>query len=237
MHTTSYLRRRDQLTTYFDQTAAAAWRALTSSESVSRIRATVRAGRDDMRATLLDWLPRDLTGQTLLDAGSGTGALAIDAARRGARVVAIDVAANLVDVARRRAEREGVADAIDFRVGDMLLDAPDAVDHVVAMDSLIHYTPPDVLEVVAQLAGRARQSVLFTSAPWTPALGVMHFVGRLIPHRHHRAPAIEPVRTREMMEDIDATLGHRGWRATRTHRVTSGFYISQAIAVSRTCAD
>ena len=42
-----------------------------------------------MRATLLDWLPADLTGRRILDAGCGTGALAIEAARRGAHVVAV----------------------------------------------------------------------------------------------------------------------------------------------------
>ena len=68
MPTPSYARRREQLTTYFNGTAAATWRALTSNDPVSRIRATVRAGRDTMRATLLDWLPEDLTGRTLFDA-------------------------------------------------------------------------------------------------------------------------------------------------------------------------
>ncbi len=58
---------------------------------MSRIRATVRAGRDAMRAELLSWLPADLTGRRLLDAGCGTGALAVEAARRGAEVVAVDV--------------------------------------------------------------------------------------------------------------------------------------------------
>ena len=133
MRTSSYLRRRDQLTTYFDQTAAAAWQALTSTDPVNRIRATVRAGRDDMRATLMSWLPKDLTGKTLLDAGCGTGALAVEAAKRGAHVVAIDVASNLVDVARKRAAEEHLEGSIDFRVGDMLADAPATVDYTVAL--------------------------------------------------------------------------------------------------------
>ena len=109
MGSSSYLRRRDQLTTYFDKTAAAAWQALTSNDPVNRIRATVRAGRDDMRSTLMSWLPEDLSGKTLLDAGCGTGALAVDAAKRGAHVIAIDVAANLVDVAKKRAAESGSA--------------------------------------------------------------------------------------------------------------------------------
>lgn len=237
MPTATYQTRRSQLLDYFDRTAVDAWARLTTDAPVSGIRATVRAGREEMRNTLLGWLPDDLSGRRLLDAGCGTGALAIEAAQRGARVVAIDVAANLIEVARRRAERESVAGAIDFRVGDMLADGPAEVDYVVAMDSLIHYTPRDVLEMVRQFATRAGRSVLFTSAPWTPALGTMHFVGRLIPHRSHRAPAIEPVRTRELMDDLNRALGRDGWRAERTERVTSGFYISQAIAVHRTCGD
>ena len=54
--------RRGQIETYFDRTALQAWEQLTSTAPVGRIRATVRAGRDRMRATLLDWLPQDLRG-------------------------------------------------------------------------------------------------------------------------------------------------------------------------------
>ena len=89
MASASYDARRGELTTYFDRTAVDAWSRLTSDAPVSRIRATVRAGRDAMRATLLAWLPADMTGLRLLDAGCGTGALSVEAARRGAEVVAI----------------------------------------------------------------------------------------------------------------------------------------------------
>ena len=57
MRSSSYIERRGQLTTYFDQTAAKAWQALTSTDPVNGIRRTVRAGRNEMRRTLLDWLP------------------------------------------------------------------------------------------------------------------------------------------------------------------------------------
>ena len=233
MRTSSYLRRRDQLTTYFDKTAAAAWEALTSTDPVNRIRSTVRAGRDDMRATLMSWLPEDLSGKTLLDAGCGTGALAVEAARRGAHVVAIDVAANLVDVARKRAEEEHVEGSIEFRVGDMLADAPATVDYTVAMDSLIHYDESDVRRVVADLAQRSGSGVLFTAAPWTPALGMMHFVGRLIPHRHNRAPAIEPIHIGRLKKALDSELRSAGWQIGQLARIKSGFYISQAVALNR----
>ncbi len=229
----SYLHRRDELTTYFDKTAARAWEALTSTDPVNGIRRTVRAGRDSMRRTLLDWMPEDLTGKTVLDAGCGTGALSVEAAARGAHVVGIDVAANLVDVAKERASDIYMSGTIDFRVGDMLADAPAEVDYVVAMDSLIHYEQEDVVRVVTDFTERARSGVFFTSAPWTPLFGAMHFVGRLLPHQAHRAPSIVPLKAGRLMDAIDQEVASKGWMSSRTARIRSGFYISQAIGVVR----
>ncbi len=50
MHTRTYDHRRQELETYFDRTALEAWKRLTSDAPVGTIRATVRAGRDRMRA-------------------------------------------------------------------------------------------------------------------------------------------------------------------------------------------
>ena len=53
MQHSSYVTRRGEIETYFDRTAAKPWEVLTSNAPVGRIRATVRAGRDRMRQTLL----------------------------------------------------------------------------------------------------------------------------------------------------------------------------------------
>ncbi len=225
METASYRSRRGELLTYFDRTAAEAWSRLTSDAPVSGIRATVRAGRDRMRATLLSWLPADLSGCRLLDAGCGTGALAVEAARRGADVVAIDLAPTLVCLARERAAAETFAGTIDFRSGDMLDPALGRFDHVVAMDSLIHYRVDDVVRVVGLLAERCTASAVFTFAPRTPALTAMHVVGRCFP-RSDRAPAIEPVAETTLHRRLAALLGAA--RLGRTQRIASGFYTSQA---------
>ena len=224
MASASYLARRGQLETYFDRTAAQAWARLTSDAPVSGIRATVRAGRDRMRATLLGWLPDDLTGRRILDAGCGTGALSVAAAQRGAEVVAIDLSDTLVRLAR---ERLPAGLRIDFRVGDMVDPALGRFDHVVGMDSLIHYRAPDMARVVAGLASMADRSVLFTFAPQTPLLWAMHKAGKLFP-RSDRAPAIEPVTPGTIRRLMAADPAMAGWAPGRTHRVNSSFYISCA---------
>ncbi|HRD95418.1 MAG TPA: magnesium protoporphyrin IX methyltransferase, partial [Rubrivivax sp.] len=68
MNTASYQHRRSEIEHYFDRTAAQTWARLTSDAPVGRIRATVRAGRERMRTTLLSWLPGDLRGRRILDA-------------------------------------------------------------------------------------------------------------------------------------------------------------------------
>ena len=228
MPTTTFKERLGQIETYFDRTAADAWSKLTSDAPVSRIRATVRAGRDLMRATLLGWLPADLTGKRILDAGCGTGALAVEAARRGATVVAIDVAPTLIDLARERCPTDLGAGSIAFLAGDMSDPALGTFDHVVAMDSLIHYQSPDVVALLAQVAGRTRGSIVFTFAPRTPALAVMHAVGQFFP-RSDRSPAIVPVSPTRLNQLIAAEHKLAGWRCGRTERISRGFYTSQAL--------
>lgn len=232
MPTLSYAERRSELETYFDRTAVDAWKRLTSDAPVGRIRATVRAGRDEMRARLLSWLPHDLTGKRVLDAGCGTGALSVEAARRGARVVAIDLSPQLVALAAERMPRDLGAGSIDFRTGDMLDPALGEFDHVVAMDSLIHYEVDDVMRVLTGLAGRVSTSMVFTFAPKTPLLATMHTVGRLFP-RSDRAPAIEPVGEVALKRIIGEAAALKPWRVGRDGRVTRGFYISHGLEVTR----
>jgi magnesium-protoporphyrin O-methyltransferase len=230
MPTVTYHERRGELQTYFDRTAVDAWSRLTSDAPVGRIRATVRAGRNEMRAKLLDWLPHDLAGARLLDAGCGTGALSVEAARRGADVVAIDLSPTLIGLARERSPAD-LPGRIEFVAGDMLSPAFGAFDYVVAMDSLIHYHARDIVRVLSSLAGRTRAGILFTIAPRTAALSVMHAVGRVFP-RGDRSPAIEPVAEGTLRRLIGAEPALDDWNVGRTHRVARGFYISQAMELT-----
>jgi magnesium-protoporphyrin O-methyltransferase len=227
----TYEQRRGQIEDYFDRTAAAAWEKLTSDAPVGRIRASVRAGRDQMRNTLLSWLPADLTGKRVLDAGCGTGAFAVEAARRGAEVVAIDLSPTLVNLARERLPAE-LAGQIDFQSGDMLSPALGHFDHVVAMDSVIHYSAEDAVGALAQLAERTSGSIVFTFAPRTPMLAAMIAVGRWLP-RKDRAPWLEPMAADRIASLMQNHAALQCWSAQRTQRVSSGFYKSQALELQR----
>ena len=221
----SYGATRARVETYFDRTATDVWARLTSDAPVSGIRATVRAGRDAMRAQLLAALPADLTGARILDAGCGTGALAVALAARGADVVAVDISPALVEIARTRCPAD-LADRITFRAGDMLDAGFGRFDHAVAMDSLIYYEAADIARILGAMAPRLGASMLLTVAPRTPLLMAMWRLGKLLP-RADRAPAMvphDPARLAAALRDA----GTPGTLAP-LERVHSGFYVSTAL--------
>lgn len=220
----TYLDTRDRLEDYFDRTAMRAWERLTSDAPVSRIRRTVREGRDRVRALLLGALPAEMHGLRVLDAGCGAGQMAVALAERGAEVVAVDISPRLLAVARERTPAP-LLDRIAFVTGDMLDPSLGRFDHVVAMDSLVHYRPGDAAEALAQLAVRTSGTVAFTIAPRTLPLATMHFVGQLFP-RGDRAPAIVPVAESALRRELERACGRT---LAPVGRVTSGFYISQAM--------
>lgn len=217
----SYDATLSRVETYFDRTATRTWEALTSDAPVSGIRATVRAGRDRMRAILLSRMPRDLTGLRILDAGCGTGALAFEMAARGAKVTGIDISPQLIDIARRRAPAD-LTGRLTFAAGDMLDAGLGTFDHVTAMDSLIYYSEADLTAALETLATRTRASVLFTVAPRTPLLMAMWRAGKLFP-RADRSPTMVPQSAKRLADRVTAG------RVERVVRVNSGFYISDAL--------
>ncbi len=225
----AYAARRGKVQTYFDVTAADTWAKLTSDAPVSKIRATVRAGRDQMRATLMSWLPSPLLNVRLLDAGCGTGALAVEAAQRGAKVTAVDLSPTLIQLAKERVPNNL---NIDFRAGDLVEASLGEFDVVVSMDCLIHYSAKDAVAVLEALAQRTSTAILFTFAPSNPFLKAAVFVGRAFP-KGDRSPSIEPVAENYLRHLIENSAALKDWHCARTLRIKSGFYTSQAMELLR----
>ncbi|KAF0113850.1 MAG: magnesium-protoporphyrin O-methyltransferase [Rhodobacteraceae bacterium] len=216
----AYSLTRDRVETYFDRTATQTWERLTSHEKVSRIRETVRKGRDQMRALMLSRLPQDLRGARVLDAGCGTGAMASELAQRGAKVTAVDISPQLIDIAKRRLH-PALFDNVDFRSGDMSDPALGRFDFTLAMDSLIYYRDADIGRVLDTLSQRTAQAIVFTVAPRTPFLMAFFTFGKLFP-RSDRSPTMIPHDPARLARRCPGTL-------TRQGRITSGFYISECL--------
>jgi magnesium-protoporphyrin O-methyltransferase len=216
--TASYDATRHRVAGYFDGTATRVWERLTSDAPVSRVRQTVREGRDTMRALMLGQLPKDLRGARVLDAGCGTGAATAELAARGADVVAIDISPKLVEIAQDRLP-QGLPGQVEFRAGDMLAADLGRFDHVIAMDSLIYYTRPDLEAALAALAARAGQ-VVFTVAPRTALLMAMWNAGKIFPSAD-RSPTMVPQDWRRLQVAGLDLVG----------RVNRGFYISECLKV------
>jgi len=225
MQMTNYTATRDRVEDYFDRTATKVWERLTSDAPVSGVRATVRAGRDRMRAVMLAELPDDLRGCRVLDAGCGTGAAAVALAERGADVVAVDISPALIEIARKRMP-EGLAGSITWHAGDMLDPALGVFDHVIAMDSMIYYAPADIARLLGDLGARVSGKVVFTLPPRTALLMMMFRIGKLFP-RADRSPQMVP----QNVSDVSKAMRQAGVAGdiSAIERVKSGFYISTAM--------
>ena len=87
-------------------------RALWEKGDFTRIAETMRESGDELVATL-----GIAPGMKVLDLGSGDGTTALPAARRGADVLGVDIAENLVAAGNERASAAGLRN-LEFRQGD-----------------------------------------------------------------------------------------------------------------------
>jgi magnesium-protoporphyrin O-methyltransferase len=184
-----------------------------------------------MRNTIVSRLPEELSGKRILDAGCGTGALALELANKGALVTAVDLSPNLIELAKSRIP-ESDRRNIKFHSGDMLNEAHGDFDYVIGMDSMIHYCAKDMLVVLEKLSLRVREKILFTFAPSTIPLELMIRVGRLFP-RKDRAPFIEPISHTKLHKSINQSPWFIDWEMPFTNLVSSGFYKSQLMELKK----
>jgi SAM-dependent methyltransferase len=105
-------------------------------------------------------------GARVLDVACGTGNLSIPAARGGARVTGVDIAANLLEQARGRAAAECLDATFDEGDAEKLPYADASFDVVMSMYGAMFAPRPEL--VAAELARVCRPGGLIAMANWTP---------------------------------------------------------------------
>jgi len=135
---------------------------------------------------------RPLAGARVLDVGCGGGLLSEAMARAGADVTAIDLAADLVKVARLHALESGLT--IDYRVQAveaLAAEAPASFDAVTCMEMLEHVPDPGaIISACAALLKPGGQLFVSTlnRTPAAFALAIVgaEYVARLLPRGTHQ---------------------------------------------------
>jgi SAM-dependent methyltransferase len=112
-------------------------------------------------ADLVEALLRDSDGSRVLDAGCGTGRVAIELALRGLSVVGVDVDAGMLASARAKAPELGWIEADLAALGDGVGEQFDLV--VLAGNVMIYLGPGTEGQVLAGLAAHLRPGALLVS--------------------------------------------------------------------------
>jgi SAM-dependent methyltransferase len=148
-------------------------------------------------------------GAQVLDVACGTGNLSIPAARGGAHVTGVDIAANLLEQARGRAAAEGLDATFDEGDAEKLPYADASFDVVMSMYGAMFAPRPEL--VAAELARVCRPGGLIAMANWTPD----GFVGKSFAVSARQMPPPEGVPAPVLWGDEATVRGRLGSYVSR----------------------
>lgn len=150
-------------------------------------------------------------GATILDVASGAGQTALPLARKGHRVTGIDIAANLVEEARKRAYTEGLD--VQFDEGDAE-DLPyDDASFDVAFSLIGAMFAPQPEKVAAEFARVTRPGGRIIMGNWTPS----GFVGQMFKTMGAHVPPPKGIPAPTLWGDETAVRERLGAYVTDLH--------------------
>lgn len=149
-----------------------------------------------------------LEGATVLDVGCGCGPYVVEAVRRGARrVVGLDMAEEMLELARRRVATADCAEPCTFVLGAYPQDAPPEQFDCAIVMGVMDYVPDGLVFLSALAQQVRRRAVLsFPSTHWfrTPLRRVRYALKRCPVYFYDRA-RIESLMTSAGFEDVRIT--------------------------------
>jgi ubiquinone/menaquinone biosynthesis C-methylase UbiE len=208
--------------TYFDEQ----WQRLFSSGEIPRVvpddETIWRRDLGRARRIAFEWLG-DLRGKRVLELGCGPGDEAVMMARRGAWVVAVDIAPASVWVTRARAEATGVAARVvtSRMCAEQLAFPSDTFDWVTGF-GLLHHAQLDALAPeIRRVLRRGGHALFFEPLGMNPLL---EFARQYLPYRDKRRSANEHPLKYEQIARVGAHFS-----ATRVREVYLFSMITRAI--------
>ncbi len=165
-----------------------------------------------------------LDGKRVLEIGCGTGDLAIALAQRGAAVVGLDLSPIMIDAARRRASRAGVADRIELHVaefGEWARRSPERFDYVIAIAVFEYCSDPDRWMAAVSALGDRLVATFPQRVWWQAAIRRCHYAWRGgVPVRFFGRPEVSELLRRAgfgvaAMDEMGSTLWVHATREAR----------------------
>lgn len=195
----------------------------------------------------LEWIAglAQLPGREVLDVGCGGGILAESMARRGAKVLGIDLSTKPLKVAQLHAMEAGV-EGLDYRevaVEQLAGERPSSFDVVTCMEMLEHVPEPaSVVRACAQLV-KPGGRVFFSTLNRNPKsflfaiVGAEHVLGLLPKGTHEYAKFIRPSELSRFARDAGLEVDHfKGMEynpLTRRYWLSSNTDVNYLVACSR----
>jgi magnesium-protoporphyrin O-methyltransferase len=212
---------------YFNSTGFDRWRRIYGEGGdVNRVQRDIRTGHQQTVDYVLNWFKNDknATGQTVCDAGCGTGSLSIPLAAMGAKVYASDISEKMVGEAKERA-----ADPENpvFEVRDLAALSGE-YDTVICLDVLIHYPDRDSELMIEHLASLAKSRLILSFAPQNPYYLLMKKVGDMVP-----GPSKATRAYLHKESDVRRVLQKLGFTIKRKEFTATSFYFSRLLEAVR----
>jgi SAM-dependent methyltransferase len=107
-----------------------------------------------------------VSGKRVLDLGSGSGEVALVAARLGATVIGLDVVPEMVEIAQQQAKRAGLDNTARFQVHDIVTEPLPQTDIAMMIGVIEYYS--DLNAILGKVAASTREIVIIcdTRGPW-----------------------------------------------------------------------
>jgi magnesium protoporphyrin O-methyltransferase len=207
---------------YFETSGFSRWTAIYGQGDIPPIWKVIRDGHQRAIDTVTAWTKSD-TGHTALDAGCGTGNLAIELANNGYEVDAFDTSAPMIHFAKyiNSGRTKGIPPK--FQVGDIasLAGERKAYDLVCCLDVLFHYPHEEVVAMLTQLASLSAVKVVGSFAIRTAFNDFWMSVGQRF-HAKNRMTKLYLL----SYDQVEQILYRAGFKMMRTKRIKFFFYDS-----------